>query len=39
MKAFSVQLKELKLDPKLLEGTTPEDIKDVGNKLKNLLGN
>jgi hypothetical protein len=39
MKAFSAQLKELKLDPKLLEGTTPEDIKDVGNKLKNLLGN
>ena len=39
MKAFSAQLKELKLDPKLLEGATPEDIKDVGNKLKNLLGN
>ncbi len=38
MQAFSEQLKGLKLDPKLLEGDTPKDIKDVENTLKNLLG-
>jgi uncharacterized protein involved in outer membrane biogenesis len=38
MKVFSEQLKELQLDPNLLEGKTPEEIKDVGDKLKNLFG-
>ena len=38
MKVFSEQLKGLKLDPKLLEGDTPKEIKDVGDKLKDLLG-
>jgi len=38
MKVFSEQLKGLKLDPKLLQGDTPKEIKDVGDKLKNLLG-
>ncbi len=42
MRAFSAQLKELKLDPKLLEGRTPEDIqediKGAGDKLKTLFG-
>ncbi|MEJ2155547.1 MAG: AsmA family protein [Desulfobacteraceae bacterium] len=38
MKVFSEQLKGLNLDPKILEGTSPEEIKSVGNKLKNLLG-
>lgn len=38
MKVFSEQLKGLKLDPKILEGDTPKEIRDVGDKLKNLLG-
>jgi len=42
MRVLGEQLKELKLDPKLLEGRipedVPEDIKDVGDKLKNLFG-
>ena len=38
MKVFSEQLKGLKLDPKLLKGDTPKEIKEVGDKLKNLLG-
>ena len=39
MKVFSEQLKGLNLDPNLLEGDTSKKIKDVGDKLKNLLGN
>ena len=39
MKVFSEQLKGLKLDPKLLEENAPKEIKEVGDKLKNLLGN
>jgi len=39
MKVFSEQLKDLKLDPKILKGDTPKEIRDVGDKLKNLLGN
>ncbi len=38
MKAFSEQLKGLKLDPKTLTGDTTKEIKEVGDKLKNLLG-
>lgn len=38
LKVFSERLKELKLDPAILEGGTPKEIKDVGDTLKNLLG-
>lgn len=35
---FSEQLKGLKLDPGIIKGDTPKEIKEVGDKLKNLLG-
>jgi hypothetical protein len=39
MKVFSEQLKDLKLDPSLLGGDVPKELKDVGDKIKSLFGN